>query len=314
MRKPDVDPRVVHELAIRALSNAEPLDVERTAHGTSTQVYRIQRGAEIFYLRIGETPEVGHLGPEALVHRLLRERGAKVPELIHYDPFDEALGRSFLVTTEIPGDSLAEDRTTADISAVLVKAGRDLAVVNSLPVAGFGWVLSDPTPLGLRAEWPTHRAFALEMFDQDLARLLGEFLTADDMRAIRSIVARHDAWLDVAESRLVHGDFDVSHIYHQNGRYTGIIDFGEIRGADRLYDLGHYALHDGETLPGLTVEPLLAGYREVAPVTAEDEARIQFWSLLIGVRTLSRVAGRPAASYHQHLAKAIRRAIAALRI
>lgn len=39
---------------------------------------------------------------------------------------------------------------------------------------------------------------------------------------------------------LAHGDFDTTHIYQDNGRYTGIIDFGEIRGADRWYDLGYF--------------------------------------------------------------------------
>lgn len=312
MRKPDVDPRIVRELASRALGGAVSLVIERTEQGVSTQVYRIRRGAETFYFRVAETSEVGDLGPEALVHRALREQGVRVPEVIYYEPFAEALGRSFMITTEIAGGPLGEARAATDVTAVLIEAGRDLAVVNGVAVAGFGWVRSDPAPAGLTAELPTLRAFVFASFEADLARLARGFLTAAEVHAIRALVARHDAWLDVERAHLAHGDFDVSHIYQHDGRYTGIIDFGEMRGADRRYDLGHYALHDGETLPDLTLSHLVAGYRRITPLSAVDDARIQLWSLLIGVRTLARVADRPATGYQRYLAGAVRRAIAAL--
>lgn len=35
---------------------------------------------------------------------------------------------------------------------------------------------------------------------------------------------------------LVHGEFDTSHIFGRDGEYTGLIDFGEIRGADYSFD------------------------------------------------------------------------------
>jgi Ser/Thr protein kinase RdoA (MazF antagonist) len=312
MRKPDLDPSLIADIASRSLSHPGGLAIERATEGGTTQVYRIRRGAETFYLRVAETAEVGDLGQEALVHHLLRERGVRVPEVIHYEPFDEDLGRSFMVTTEIAGTSLADNHVTTDLPAVLAEAGRDLAVINSLHVEGFGWITSDPAPSRLTAELSTHRAFVFETFDADLSRLQDDFLTSNEIATIRCIVARHDSWLDVEQAHLAHGDFDATHIYHQHGRYAGIIDFGEIRGADRLYDLGHYALHDGETLHDLSLPHLIAGYRDVAPLSDEDLAHIQLWCLLIGVRAFTRVADRLTPAYHGHLALAIRRAIAAL--
>ncbi|MGH2562116.1 MAG: phosphotransferase [Thermomicrobiales bacterium] len=314
MRKPDLDPRLIHELAVRALSHADGLVIERTSSGGSTQVYRIRRGSETFYLRVAETTEVGHLGQEALVHRLLRERGARVPEVIHYDPFDEALGRSFMVTTEIPGHPLSDANAMTHAPAVLVAAGRDLAIVNSLAVAGFGWVTSDPSPSRLTAEQPSHRAFVFEHFEEDLSRLIDGFLRPEETATIRAIIARHDARLDVEHAHLAHGDFDVSHVYHHHGRYTGIIDFGEIRSADRLYDLGHYDAHDGQTLSALTLNHLLQGYRDVVQLTGEDEIHVHLWALLIALRRLAIAADRPALKYPRHLVAAIRRAIATLRL
>jgi aminoglycoside phosphotransferase len=64
---------------------------------------------------------------------------------------------------------------------------------------------------------------------------------------------------------LAHGDFDCTPIFQLGGRLTGFIDFGEIRGAERTFDLGHFLLHDGETSPLLLFDDLVAGYETVAP-------------------------------------------------
>src|SRR5512146_358093 len=81
-------------------------NVERVRSGASTPVYRVRSMTGIFYVRLAETPEAS-LAPEARVHVLLRERGVRLPEVVFLEPFDEALGRSVLVTTEIPGEPVA---------------------------------------------------------------------------------------------------------------------------------------------------------------------------------------------------------------
>ncbi len=199
-----------------------------------------------------------------------------------------------------------------DAGRVLAAAGRDLAVINGVDVAGFGWVRRDrPDVARLEAELPTLRAFALGDLEALLA-VLPAFLATDEVRKIRRVVARCDAWLDADRAVLAHGDLDATHIFHLDGDYTGIIDFGEIRGADPLYDLGHFALHDGETIPYPVLPHLLTDYGEVARLPPDHEPRIRLWSLLIGVRALARSAKRPRAAYQDHLARAIRNSLVAL--
>lgn len=83
----------------------------------------------------------------------------------------------------------------------------------------------------------------------DLALLGRTVLIRAETAAVAATIARHDAWLHGDDARLAHGDLDLIHIYQDKGEYTGIIDFGEIRGADRLYDLGHFNLHDVRPRP-----------------------------------------------------------------
>lgn len=113
-------------------------------------------------------------------------------------------------------------------------------------------------------------------------------LKQDTLSAIGHILRAYDAWLDSEQEWLAHGDFDVTPVFQEAGRYTGIIDFGEIRGADCWYDLGHFSMHDGETLPALLLPWLLEGYQEIAPLPDGYRQRIAFASLLIAIRALAR--------------------------
>lgn len=139
-RKADLDPRALRALVDRLLGAA--CTIERTAEGTSTQVYRLRRGAETFYLRAAEE-RAASLAPEALAHDMLYARGVHVPAVVHFEPFDEPLQRSLLVTTKIRGESLLAQPVDEMTAAIMRAAGRDLAAINSVPVEGFGWVRRD---------------------------------------------------------------------------------------------------------------------------------------------------------------------------
>jgi aminoglycoside phosphotransferase (APT) family kinase protein len=310
LREPDHDHRLLREIAARVLPGSGESSIARATSGASTPVYRITRGGNTYYLRLAEGPEAS-LAPEVWVHDRLHASGVRVPEVVHFEPFHHGLQRSVMVTTAIPGRSLAEDHGR-DAGAVLAAAGRDLALINDVVVTGFGFVRRDHPPgTHLAGEYPTLPAFALGSLEEHLVAA-ASILTDDEIAAVRTEVARHDGWLEAEQASLAHGDLDATHIYHQDGQYTGIIDFGEIRGADRFYDLGHAALHEREVLPYAMLPDLLAGYAEVSPLPADHAVRIAFWSLLIGVRALARASHRPRAAYRHHLTRAVREALAAL--
>ena len=82
----------------------DPLTVERVPEGVSTWVYRLIFPQETMYLRL--LPEAGaSFAPEVAVHQQLRQRQVKVPEVIHFEPCNELLQRSLMVTTD-PGRRL----------------------------------------------------------------------------------------------------------------------------------------------------------------------------------------------------------------
>jgi Ser/Thr protein kinase RdoA (MazF antagonist) len=80
---------------------------------------------------------------------------------------------------------------------------------------------------------------------------------------------------------------DVSHIYAHTGRYSGIIDFGEMRGADPYLDLGHFLLHDGGARPARLFSSFLKGYLQVSPLPDGHCQAIRTSAILLGLRQLS---------------------------
>ena len=264
--------------------------IKRVEEGISTYVYRIYSNNEIFYLRL--LPEIdASFAPEVHVHQVLRAKGVKVPEVVYYEHYNAVFQQSLMLITEIQGTHLGYCTSREDQKAILREAGRDLALINSIPVKHFGWIRRDRSQVTqLEAEFLSYRAFIYEHLENDLILLeKSQILSSSDVVAISSILKRYDTWLNEEQATLAHGDFAVTHIYQQQGHYTGIIDFGEIRGANLFYDLGHFRIHDGETLPNLVLPYLIEGYEEVAALPPDYELRISFSSLLIAIRKFAYV-------------------------
>lgn len=293
---------------------ADRLVVARVPAGVSTYVYRVQHGGERFYLRV--LPETGAtFAPEVRAHTLTLAAGARVPAVVHYEPYKEALGASLMLTTEITGEPVRCDMPHVRVRETLIAAGRDIALINRLPVDGFGWVRRAmwAIPERISAEHGTQRGFLLADLDALLAALPSAGFTSAEVARLTAIVRAHEDWLDGDRAYLAHGDFDASHIYADAGEYTGIIDFGEIRGAPRLYDLAHHHMHDGERLPYATTPWLIEGYRQVTPLPDDYRPRIRYLSLLIALRALARgVARAPDSQIVRTAVTALRRDIGEL--
>ncbi len=142
MQNDTLDLRLIEALVTQIFPRTIRPSVERVEEGVSTYVYRIYRGNEVFYLRV--LPEVGaSFAPEARIHTFLREKNVKVPEIVYCERYNETLQRSIMVTTEIKGRPIGHYPVNGVTRNVLVEAGRDLAVINSLRVEKFGWIRRD---------------------------------------------------------------------------------------------------------------------------------------------------------------------------
>jgi aminoglycoside phosphotransferase (APT) family kinase protein len=294
MRKRDVDFAALEDLLAQVFGAAQELTCERTAAGVSTQVYRVRRLKKTFYLRVAEE-QTASLAPEAELHRVLRAAGVKVPEIIHFEALDPGLGRSVMVTSEISGSCVGAGTPLEVVRDVFVEAGRDLATINQIQVEGFGWIMRDGRAWPLRGEYQSYSDFVAtglaSTIDLEgaLRRLADGVFSKSQRKAIEQLAIEEVEGASVADvSFLAHGDFDITHVFENRGRYTGIIDFGEIRGTERGYDLAHFRM---QLQPPWTLQALPwleAGYAQVEPMPFDYRVRGRRIGVLIAVHRLAR--------------------------
>lgn len=287
-RREGADLADVRAVAVAALGLSGDVTVERTEGGVAGQVYRVARDTDEWFVRLGDDPE-DNLAVDADLHERLLRLGVRVPEVAYVEPFSEILERSVFITAHIGGVDLLSTPDHDRAVEVARGAGRDLGAINRLAVDGFGWVRRDwpraeSLPWPPVGELPDYVSFVVDDLPDPWPGAFGELFSVDELRRFEAIIAAEQE-RSTPQAVLAHGDFSLDHVFHRDGRYTGIIDFGEIRGTEPLFDLGvfgqsgahlHRALHDA----------VIGGFFEVVARPPDAQALIRTAGLMKSLRHL----------------------------
>jgi aminoglycoside phosphotransferase (APT) family kinase protein len=275
-------PEVVDVITVAEKYIEQVIRVERIPKGSSTYVYRAVTNTESYYLRF--LPEDGSFATEVFIHRTLSEAGISVPQIIGWEHKNELTGLSVMIEDEVPGISVEDERPKLNLQEIMRDAGRQLAHIHSITVDGFGWINKDYSDV-LKGEKADFDEYFSEFLRSDLNTLHQyPFLKTERIR-ITELMIKAQEVLRVEQAVLVHGDFDISHIFHSAGRYSGIIDFGEVRGNNRLFDLATFT---GFYQDRRLYSYLLDGYREIAYLSEKDLYAVELMALFIILRLLGK--------------------------
>ena len=154
----------------------KPVELNREVRGTSTFVYRILVENSTFYLRVLPEQDTS-FATEVKVHKTLSNLGVKVPKVIHFEDKNDLIGLSLMIVEEIAGKSLNDYSKNMDsrhFENVVYDAGKQLAFVNQIPVAGFGWIDKN-NQVTLTGEHDSFNAYYDEHSEKDLS-LLSNYL------------------------------------------------------------------------------------------------------------------------------------------
>lgn len=289
MRTSDINPGLVQALIRRAFPRDVPVTWRRTPEGVSARVYRLDRANDTFFLRVAE--EVGEdLAVDAALFEKLRNEGVAVPKVVHVDRLPPPIDLSVLIMTAIEGEPIASCTEEHQARRAVRAAGLDLARLNGFAVDGFGFISRAAVQWPIVGSFDSYQEFVTSYLPDPWPGAIAELFVAPEISALEVVIADQLA-TPLQMGTLVHGDFDTTPIFHSKGRYTGLIDFGEVRGADSLFDLGHFLLHDRELLPWSLFEELLDGYREVSDVASDIQKAVRSSAVLLGLRQLGRWIG-----------------------
>lgn len=250
--------------------------------GCSTFVYRILSDNGTYYIRL--LPEDDSFASEVLIHEKLIKVGMKVPKVLYFEEKNEITNLSLMILDEIPGDCIEDKSPNENLRKILIEAGRELALLHSIPVNGFGWI-DKKNCSELKGEKLDFESYFGEYIDYDLDKLRLYDFTKEEVNLIEKYMQEANDVLKVENAVLVHGDFDISHIFHESGRYSGVIDFGEVRGNNRLYDLATFI---GFYQDEVSYSYLLEGYSQIYSLSNDDLYSIELMALFIILRFLGK--------------------------
>lgn len=253
--------------------------IERTSHNFSTIVFRII-GNKIFYLRIA-VDKKENFTPETLIHSKLIELGLNVPEIIFFENFSSKLnGHSFMLIPDIGGVQINNNV----FKEVIYEAGKGLAKINSLHFNGFGMIERFSKNISeIKGSKENHIDFILNFYKEKLLKIYkNNIITNCDITRLENFIEQNKHLLDIDKGNLVHGDFNLNHIFQKDGVLSGIIDFGDAKISNQFYDLAYFKICNRNYF-----EDLFDGYKQNIVLPENWENILKITTLIVGIRIIS---------------------------
>jgi aminoglycoside phosphotransferase (APT) family kinase protein len=283
-------------------TNAPSFNITKVSDTSSTLVYKIQNGKDTLYLRMIEDKNE-MVSPQIVAHEQLLKRDVRVPRFVSWDDMNATLGRSYMVVKEIPGIPLNKlrkiDKAKYDacIEQVLNDAGEDLAKVTLISTQGYGWIKRDKRKTKeLIGELDSYKGFLLDKLPKQVKEMesMGfQSLNEDEVERFKMLVYKY---IDEERPVLAHGDFDMNHIYVNNGRYSGIIDWGDIRSASNLYDIAHFGTFHPEE-----EQYLMKGFKNITRLGKDYEIKLLLTRIAVCINKLHWILKNQRSLFENHI-------------
>lgn len=255
-------------LAVRPLAggvsaSVTALDVEQPGGGVLTVVVR-RHGDVDFALK----PDVAATEFQ-LLHRL-SGAGLPVPQPLHLEPSSDLLGRPFLVTSLMPGQTWQGSHLPAGMVDQMATL---LAQIHTIP-AGDAAV----APLPAMSETVSGRLAARPASGEFAA---GELLLRSTLEA---------AWPPVSRNApvLLHGDFWPGNLLWEDERLTAVVDWEDAQQGDPLGDLAQTRLELLWAYGKKALEAFSDVYLTRNPI---DTTALPYWDIWAALRPIQVFAG-----------------------
>jgi len=204
-----------------------------------------------------------------------------------------------MIISEIKGKSIEDENPEKNLREILSEAGKQLALIHNVKVDGFGWIDKRYSNI-LKGVKRSFLEYYTEYLGNDYSILDQYDFCKEEKTKIKYFIEIGQELLNVDSAVLVHGDFDISQIFHYNNRYSGMIDFGEARGNNHLYDLATFV---GFYQDRQLYSYLLEGYRERRCLTETDLDSVEIMGLFMLLRFLGKKVNAKSHNHFYNLTK-----------
>jgi Ser/Thr protein kinase RdoA (MazF antagonist) len=190
--------------------------------------------------------------------------GVPIPRWLRIDESRTVVPRRFALTTWLPGVTVRSLIGSPDIDTVYKQMGELLKRLHAIPMSAYGYIVGD----GILRPWPTNAEYMQAAFERAFRDFRERGADADlAQRLEQGAQARFDLLQHSSGPVLCHDDIQQGNVLAArdsagNLRLTGLIDFGNARAGDALFDLAKALFcctHEDPRSP----QPLLAGYGQI---------------------------------------------------
>ncbi|OBG19336.1 phosphotransferase family protein [Mycobacterium sp. 852002-51057_SCH5723018] len=201
----------------------------------------------------------GALRAEAWACARAATAGCAAPAILRFRRL--RTGMSAVIMSRAKGQPIAPD------DPAFSEVGTNLRRLHGMTRPGFGWLAEGSL------KHPSWVSF-LRTICEDTRELADSYpLAATVADAAESAIGVHAATLGAIEAGvLCHGDLKAAHIFVDDGRLTGVIDWGDALFADPWFDIARFAHRSPET----SLDLLLKSYRP----EGENEWRLPLYEAL----------------------------------
>ena len=252
---------------VRDLDSAlDPVGFARL-HGGVSDVYRIDfAGAENpLVLKIYADEPAWIVAKEALVAGWIGERASiPTPRWLRVDERRTCIPFRFALTTWLPGVTVRSLIGVPGIDAAYRQMGELLRRLHAIPMTAYGYIVAD----GIRRPQPTNDEYMRSAFNQVFRQFREQGGEETLTRRLEGAAqSRFDLLQYSAGPVFCHDDLQQGNVLAEHGRngslqLTGLIDFGNARAADALFDLAKALFCCAHEDPR-SRQPVLAGYGEI---------------------------------------------------
>jgi aminoglycoside phosphotransferase (APT) family kinase protein len=278
---------------VRSLDPSLELTGVNRMHGGSKEVYRLDLagGGEPLVLKIYPDEPVWAPAKEALVAGwMAAERETPVPRSLKVDTSRAILPLRFALMTWLPGESLRHWMPDPDIGDAYRQMGALIRRIHTIRMPAYGYVRAE----GVEDPRDTNADYMIGAFERVFRRFRELGGDVELGRRLETLAAaRYDLLAESAGPVLCHDDFHQGNVLalREGGglKLSGLIDFGNARAGDSLFDLAKALFCSAHEDPRSSA-PLLEGYGKIDHPDPEQALwlytlfhRASMWAWLTGL-------------------------------
>ncbi len=150
-----------------------------------------------------------------------------------------------MIISFIKGKALDNSHESFDDVVMWKNVAKDISLLQNIQCSHFGKIEQYNSHTGIfRGSLDSWRDFFSEVSAQILSDKITKLLTSREVKLLSDYWKENKERISLDNGFLVHGDFCMDHIWVNNGKYSGLIDFGDAFIGDPLMDFAYFKLKE----------------------------------------------------------------------